>query len=483
MSESMDFARFRPRTAVLLTLGVLALAALLAGGCAAPDDDERARFAVVTGVVLDQNNNPVAGAVVSVVPALEAPVAGGPLGTRNFFGNPGPFVTGPDGRFFIPGVKVAQTASEVVVLNLQATAPGFLPSFVVAPAPQTTTILGRPFVEGVETRDIVITQDVVSSLVARLVPPGQTASVGSGGIQNLTVPVVDAATGGTTGTATVNIPAGAIAGGQPVQLAVTGVTGTSLASVAAPAPSQVPTVGSPAAPAANAALGSGVVPATLPVAGIDIRALNAPVSFTGPKPTVTVPVPAGLIVTGLSSRQIPVDALAVVFFNEARGAWELIPGAIVNVTSTQVTFAIGESTGTYALVIPATWTLPAPAQTGENVLFPPIAGFNGYVSVGRISQSLDFPTVSEPMEALLLGAYAALTGEVPNGPFVVQVPPGTETGRSADQVAATVSVSFGTLGTIQGTRTTWQVEDVAVPQAPEIPSHLQGHVQGGGVGG
>ncbi|HPO73573.1 MAG TPA: hypothetical protein PLJ31_12515, partial [Armatimonadota bacterium] len=72
----MDFARFRPRTAVLLTLGALALAALLAGGCAAPDDDERARFAVVTGVVLDQNNNPVPGAVVSVVPPLEAPVAG-----------------------------------------------------------------------------------------------------------------------------------------------------------------------------------------------------------------------------------------------------------------------------------------------------------------------------------------------------------------------------------------------------------------------
>ncbi|HPT98416.1 MAG TPA: hypothetical protein PLU39_11150 [Armatimonadota bacterium] len=478
----MDFARFRPRTAVLLTLGALALAALLAGGCAAPDDDERARFAVVTGVVLDQNNNPVPGAVVSVVPPLEAPVAGGPLGTRNFFGSPGPFVTGPDGRFFIPGVKLAQSASDVVVLNLQATAPGFLPAFVVAPAPETGTILGRPFVAGVETRDIVITQETVSSLVARLVPPGQTQTVGSGGIQNLTVPVVDAATGGTTGNATVNIPAGAISG-QPVQLAVTGVTGTSLASVAAPAPSQVPTVGSPAAPAANAALGSGTVPATLPLAGIDIRALNASVSFTGPKPTVTVPLPAGLIVTGLSSRQIPADALAVVFFNEQRGAWELVPGAIVNVTSTQVTFAIGESTGTYALIVPATWTLPAPVQTGENVVFPPIAGFNGYVSIGRISQSLDFPTVSEPVETLLLSAYAALTGEVPNGPFVVQVPPGTTTGRSASEVTATVSVNFGTFGTVQGTRTTWQVEDVEVPEAPEIPPHLQGHVQGGGVGG
>ncbi|HOJ22374.1 MAG TPA: hypothetical protein PLY56_12655, partial [Armatimonadota bacterium] len=219
------------------------------------------------------------------------------------------------------------------------------------------------------------------------------------------------------------------------------------------------------------------------LAGIDIRALNASVSFTGPKPTVTVPLPAGLIVTGLSSRQIPADALAVVFFNEQRGAWELVPGAIVNVTSTQVTFAIGESTGTYALIVPATWTLPAPVQRGENVVFPPIAGFNGYVSIGRISQSLDFPTVSEPVETLLLSAYAALTGEVPNGPFVVQVPPGTTTGRSASEVTATVSVNFGTFGTVQGTRTTWQVEDVEVPEAPEIPPHLQGHVQGGGVGG
>lgn len=484
----MNFARFRPKMAVLLALGALALAALLAGGCAAPDDGERAQFAVVTGVVLDNNNNPVPGALVTVAPQLEAPVAGGSLGTRNFFGSPGPFVTGPDGRFFIPGIKVSETAAGVVVLNLQATAPGFLSSYVVVPAPRTANILGRDFVAGIETRDIVITQETVSGLVARLVPPGQVVSVGAGGLQGIQVSVRDASTGVSVGTATVNIPAGSIQTTGVVQLALTGVTGTSLAAVAAPPPARVPTVGNPAPPQSNVALGSGVVSSTIPLAGIDIRALGAMIRFMGPKPTVSMPIPAGLTITG--SRQIPSSVLAVIYFNETTGAWELVPNAITQIVGNVVTFAIGQNTGTYALVIPATWNLGTPVFTSDQVTFPPIAGFNGYVAIGRIDQDLAFNvTVGTPIDSLLRTAYSALTGELAGtpsspAPLPVVVPPGASVGRFAREVTANVSVIFGTVGTpFTGTRRTWLVEDVTVPQAPTIPPHLQGHVQGGATGG
>lgn len=108
----MDFTSFRSKMAALMAVGSLILAAVVVGGCAVPDSDERAgNFGTVEITVLDQQANPISDAAVFIE------------SSANFFGNSGPFRADNSGRIIIKGLSVKTPAS---VLNLRVSAPGFV---------------------------------------------------------------------------------------------------------------------------------------------------------------------------------------------------------------------------------------------------------------------------------------------------------------------------------------------------------------------
>lgn len=214
MSESMDFARVRSR---LTALVALALVIGVVGGCAAPEDKEKARFGNVAGVVQDQQGNPIPGAQVTVIQSA-GPNA---LGTSsNFAGDRGPFVTDANGRFFIDGVQT--DPSQTVVLNLGVTKQGFVPTVARWTPSVDVPVAGAVIPKGAASPDIAVTSSnpVVTNVTATLVPIGASQTVSSAGA-TLTAPVPDPnAPANTLGNATLRIPAGALAQPETIGLTV-----------------------------------------------------------------------------------------------------------------------------------------------------------------------------------------------------------------------------------------------------------------------
>ncbi|HEX2998626.1 MAG TPA: hypothetical protein VHR86_00025 [Armatimonadota bacterium] len=108
----MDFTSFRSKMAALMAVGSLILAAVVVGGCAIPDSDERAsNFGTVEITVRDQQGNPISDARA----VIES--------SSNFFGTTQTFRANNSGQIIIKGLSVKTPAS---VLNLLIAAPGFV---------------------------------------------------------------------------------------------------------------------------------------------------------------------------------------------------------------------------------------------------------------------------------------------------------------------------------------------------------------------
>ncbi|MDH7568360.1 MAG: carboxypeptidase-like regulatory domain-containing protein [Armatimonadota bacterium] len=162
----MEFTRWRR--------GVLALLVLGLAGCAAPKEEARSRFVVLVGDVVDVLGNPVAGAEVAV--AGKAPNAA--IGTRNYTGSTGPFMTDANGRFSIPAVQLIP--SDPVVLNLRVSGLGYAPAYVQAVPARDMTVGGTSLRAGVATPDIVVAEPLPAQVRAVLTPlPGSAAGVGA----------------------------------------------------------------------------------------------------------------------------------------------------------------------------------------------------------------------------------------------------------------------------------------------------------------
>lgn len=108
----MDFTSFRSKMAALMAVGSLILAAVVVGGCAVPDSDQRAgNFGTVQITVQDQQGNPI--------PNAQAIIES----SANFFGSSGPFTADSQGQIILKGLSVKDPAS---VLNMLISAPGYV---------------------------------------------------------------------------------------------------------------------------------------------------------------------------------------------------------------------------------------------------------------------------------------------------------------------------------------------------------------------
>lgn len=447
----MDFARFRHKTAALWALGVLALAAVIAGGCAQPDTEERARFVTVTGFVQDTAGNPVPGAQVTIEPVA------------NYFGSTGPFVTNARGQFFIDAVQGASG----VQFRLRVDRDGFVSGFAsqrVGQAAPTSIIT----VDDIGPNGQAI--GLVGDINAVLAPVGAVAVIGSAGgtvvapVSSNDVPAAN------LGQVRVIFPAGAVS--APTTVSVTAVSDGAL--VAQPAL----LAGSAAAPAPNT---------TVTTAGPAIAVNLQPDGATfpvGAQPTVQLPLPFTLA-------EMPVGtSVPIRRFNTATFQWDVVTTAtVVNIGGQPYAeFTVAGFSDWYAAVqvrfVGGTATVIGAEE------FPPVASLpDGYIvnTLSTLRESLDFTGVSPEVEAFLISTFGALIQDRPNKLETVVVPAGDQfgvrcTGRSYP-VTATVTLPSGQTITASGTRVEWDCQTVVLPVVEDIPAHLQGHVQGDGVGG
>ncbi|MDH7568359.1 MAG: carboxypeptidase-like regulatory domain-containing protein [Armatimonadota bacterium] len=309
----MDFARVRLTKAALWALSGLALAALLMNGCAAPKSSEQARFGLVQGRVVDTSGSPVAGAEVYVVPRAHA----GSIGTQNFPGREGPYITNQRGEFVIHGARV--TPGDPVVLNLQARRAGYVPGFAVATYHDSFTVAGREFPAGSRSTDIVVRSETVTGVVATLSLVGASRPVSpSGG--TVSFPVPDAANPASIlGTGAVTFFPGSLT-------STTTVSATALVSSVLPGPPPVVPAGAFTDTVAGA--GKKVRVANL-VAVVDVQPSG--VDF-GPNPAVWPEIELPLPM----SRSFYGSTVPVLYFNSSAGRWESQPTAVARTAGSQL---------------------------------------------------------------------------------------------------------------------------------------------------
>lgn len=466
----MDLARVRSRV-VLSALSGLALAAVLAG-CAAPSDSEKARFNSISGVVLDTAGNPVPGAAVRVISSAGAAA----LGTTNYNGDTGPFVTDANGRFVIEGVQI-NTATPAV-LDLQASKSGYIPAIVTYTVPATSaiTVAGRTFVAGQQTPDIVVVGGTpITGASATLTPVGTVAQVGPGG--NAANPIVIGVAAARSrqaisGRASLSFPAGAL--NQIETVSFTSLDGASL-------PSQAPFVtGTGVAPSSNFSIAGPLFACFIELDPSPGGPINLPATLTASLP---------LTVGQLGGQQLVVRQLSA----DSR-AWVTLTNT-VTVSADPNTGRAQASVGltTFgALMITQTdanapkWTTGAASSTGVVEDFPPIASFpQGYVVPSFLEQTLVVTNAAGSDEqAYLVNDFTSGSLGTGNGPVPVIVG-ARSAGVRATQFAYSFTVTYtanGVATTRTGTRTYWQFSEIPLaPVSTPTGQHFQGHVQGSGT--
>lgn len=433
----MGFTRFRTRGAALAALGVLALAAVLVGGCAAPDSDERATFGSVVGVVQDTQGRPIEGATVRLVQVGQPNLPGAAVPTA---------VTDASGRFVLPAVQVSPR-----LLIVRAEAPGFLAG------------VGRR----VQAGGTPVTQFAVTTTGATTV-----TVVLQGENEGLLASGTIGPAGGTVGSLAANgisiaFPANAVTSATNIRV-------FRLLGVAIPVP--VTNLGRQATP--------GTETLSVPVAAWRIEPSGLSL---GVPATVTAQLPVPLATAPLW--RLDPDA----------NAWVDAGYATLSSGGTVATFQV-DSLGIYMISLQTVWTFgtPAPAATnpfpelthgaqvidGKTVVnAPPLTSGQGYTIALPVRLSVS--GVSGPAAQLVKDAFAAIVGQVADG-FVREAVPGAGVGLECTLSAQDVQVLF-TLATgdqtATGTRYFWDCRQVTtIPPAPEFP-HFQGHAQGGGGGG
>jgi len=459
-----------------LALGGLALAALLAGGCAAPGKNSRARFGTVTGVVQDLNGNPIADARVFVVPKAGP----GAVGTTNFstFQDTGPFVTDAQGRFTIAGVTVNPNAT--VVLNLRAEKAGFVTAAVGHVNGTDVVVSGRTIARGTQTPDIVVAQGAtVTDVSAILQSVGVVQQVGASGA-DISAKMPNPNGGASLGTVTVRIPAGVVS--QPTTVSVTPLVGTAL-------PGQAPI--DPSSPFQAVAPGATVI-ADVPAAAVDITADPA-VTFPADNPAFidfTLPFTAAQLGLPLPAGAAPLT-MPVLLFDSNTGGWTQEALATISLDSAGNPVATVAVThfSVRILAVPSTWIFGSlvVSTPPETLSYNPVDSLpGGYVA--KLPVALAFPGVSTRELGFLCNAFESLTLQKANGFVGSVVPTGADnkTGVVFTRASMTVTVRYTlpnglTVNDRNGERRFWIGEVKALPPVP-TPDHLQGHIQGGGGG-
>ncbi len=419
----MEFARFRTRATALLALGVLALAAVFVGGCAAPDDDERATFGTVAGVVQDTAGNPVAGATVRLeqagVPDLPGVAS---------------VITDASGQFIFPSVQVSGA-----LLSVVAEAPGFLPSVGRVSLANGATVTRFAVANTGVTTVTVVLQAVDTSV--QVGPGGTTLTVG--------------------GDITIAFPAGAVPAGTTVS--ATRLSGTGL----------------PVA-ASDLSRSRDFTPGTTQV--FDVPVVAVAITPDGlvlnTAATVTANLPLPLSTAPLWRFDFNANAWVPAGFAEL-----LTPTQARFDITTLGTYMISlETTWTFGAAVPQS---TSPFNNGPvTASFPPLTSGEAY-SVALPVQ-LDVNTLPTSEIAFLKNAFAAIASEPADGFVREVIPPGGTVGKNCVLNASTVQVSYeipGAFRQANGTRFFWICTETSALPPVVTPPHFQGHGQGGGTGG
>lgn len=474
---------------VALRIVVAAAVLCVGAGCSAPDGDERARFGVVSGIVVDADNNTVAGAQVRVVDQ----VPGAQIGTQNYFGERGPFVTNSRGQFTISGVQVAP--SDRVVLNLEVTHPSYLTGYASNVAPVTTQIAGGFLNEGERTRDILIQDQNVGDVLVVLQKLGITTIIGmNGGEISVPVPRAGFSSAVPAVFITISIPAGAFS--RDTAVTITPLTPDGLVRATAALPAVIPTPGVPAAPSSPSALNQanpvefGMI-APFSAFAFTVGGTPGFVFPAGKEPTVRCPLPIRLP----PGTSVPI----MEFTNEAvtRGRvqlsayWRFVTDGLVGPGGRVVEFKVLRP-GIYAAVTEMRWALHATINDGSREVrdFNPLVQFpNGYLATS-LNASLTFQGLNDsdhPQElAFIRGALAAVMDDVVHGPIRVVVPRGDEWGIRCTPVKRDIALRLIVVRNVNefqysGLWSFWKQQRTQLPKLDKVPPHLQGHVQGGGI--
>ncbi|NLB96011.1 MAG: hypothetical protein GX785_09910 [Armatimonadetes bacterium] len=470
----------------------IAVAAILCAGagCSAPDDDERARFGIVTGFVLDADNDPIAGAQVRVID--QAP--GAQIGTRNYFGERGPFVANARGQFRIEGVQLSP--GDQVVLNLEVTHPGFLPGFATSVAPLTVQIGDGFLVAGERSRDILVQAVETSDVIAVLQRVGSTSVIGHSGGE-ITAPVPQPSTVTTPpAVITVRVPQGALATAVPVSL--TPLTPSALVATTAHLPSTLPTPTMPAVPGRPISVSTDDpidLAVVTPFSAFDFSVGgSAPQSLVFPagnEPSVLCPLPISLP----AGTRVPVMEFVTEPITrgraESKASWRFVTDGIVGPNGRVIEFKISRP-GIYAAATELRWSLLAVLNDSERQVqdFNPLTQFpQGYLATS-LSATLTIQGLNDsdhPAElAFIRSALAAILDDTVHGPIRVVVPPGDRFGIRCTPVKRDIGLRL-IVGsgerefTYNGLWRFWRQQQRELPPLQQIPPHLQGHVQGGGV--
>lgn len=460
----MDFAQLRAVKAALVAMCALAL---LVSGCAAPKSSEKQSTATLTGVVQDTAGNPIGGARVFTT------FVGG------FSGRVPVAVSDASGSFTVIDLPLL---SQAVVVRVSAEAPGY------------TGGVGTRTTTAGEVRDIPITQGANSGVIITMGRGGITQTVtASGALVTASVPEGIIAAGSTpSGQApviSVSIPAGAVS--QDTSISVIPIPGSSL-----PVPPPASVLGGAPVSANGDAPGS-----TVTVAGAIAAVQLLPDGLTFPpglEPTVSLPLPFAL---GTGAGKIPLGSvMPLLVFNQASGLWEKEADATIVADPANPGLAVAQFKVSHFSTreIPGLISVTEGAVSSSTTLdFPPLTSGKGYSVHLESTLVWNAPVVAGTLEEQELNQlYGALFGVPANAVNIVDIPPSTATqkfGLHAVQeiypvtTLVTVKDDAGNLlfsATRSATRTRffWQSVTTITPVST-IPVHLQGHVQGGGVGG
>lgn len=308
----MHSASIRARMWGLAALILLGSALLWVGGCAAPSDSEKARTATVSGQVLDQSGNPVAGAQVLIIDKSST------FGSQPFLGDRGPFPTDANGKFTIGGLPV--NVSHPVVVSLLIEKPGSVDTVASVTLNSDTTIGGRTLSAGSQTVDIVVTGTAIPDLQASLSPVGTTQQVGTEGATLTAAPAapLQQAPGQpalpTLAPPSITIPPLALT--SNAQISITQVPPTSLPAPTPTAPTATLTQAFPSFVAADLVPGPGkTVNTPAAVAAVDLQpeGLQFPPSNPSVWPEVRLPLPLTKSFYG--------STVPILYFDKSLGQW------------------------------------------------------------------------------------------------------------------------------------------------------------------
>jgi len=448
MYESMDFAQLRAVKAALVAMCALAL---LVSGCAAPKSSEKQTVSTLSGVVQDVQGNPINGALVS---------AKAPRGVNSLA--PAAASDGR-GRFTITDLP----ASTVVVVTAQA------PGFSGGPGTRIDST-------GALTKQIAIAPGANTGVTIVLDRGGTTQRVGpEGNVIRATVPGSIIPSGGTADSepavVTVSFPAGAVSAGTDIS--VNPISAASLAELP-------PISGLGGLPAA---------PGTVKVgAAAALQLLPDGLTFPdGMGPIVDLPLPFTLA-------QLPAGStVPVLFFDKASGQW--VKGATATIVASSVDndglavarFQVSHFCE-YIIAFQVTFTFGNKVAVGAPVDFPVVTG-KTYSKELINSLQWDAGAGGILSDAALNLGFESITGVAANYLQLVDVPPAQQWQLMSWSVDARLQLLDsagnvqGTVSSRHGTRWGWFRTNVTPPlevtTIPTIPSHLQGHVQGGGTGG